>query len=94
MTFRSDRVSDACEISNTPVYFSWSRVLDPSVFCGTGTPEAGGVSFRTAGGDLCLQAPRRGVRRRGALAALRPGGVSTAAACKLTREILLQMKGA
>ena len=32
--------------NNTPVYFTIDLdCLDPSVFCGTGTPEAGGVTF-------------------------------------------------
>jgi agmatinase len=66
------------------------------VLPGTGTPEPGGVSFtellsallklrklNLIGCDLVELSPHYD-----------PSGVSTAAACKLTREILLQMKGA
>ena len=35
------------ELDGKPVYFTLDLdVLDPSCFCGTGTPEAGGVTFR------------------------------------------------
>lgn len=34
-------------LKGKPVYFTLDLdVLDPSEFCGTGTPEAGGVSFK------------------------------------------------
>ncbi|HWP52187.1 MAG TPA: agmatinase, partial [Clostridia bacterium] len=36
------------DIGDRPVYFTLDLdVLDPAFFCGTGTPEAGGVSFMT-----------------------------------------------
>ena len=67
--------------------------LDPSAFPGTGTPEAGGVSFvqmldaiRTVtranivGADLNELAPM-----------LDASGVSTATACKTLRELLLAL---
>jgi agmatinase len=80
-----------------PVYLTLDLdVLDPSVFCGTGTPEAGGVSFsqllekllllnqvRLVGCDIVELSPHYD-----------PSCVSTAVACKLVREILLQMEGA
>lgn len=75
-----------------PVYFTIDLdCLDPSAFPGTGTPEAGGVSFlelldaiRTVaqanivGADLNELAPMLDV-----------SGVSTATACKVLRELLL-----
>lgn len=75
-----------------PVYFTIDLdCLDPSVFPGTGTPEAGGVSFlellkaiRTVsqanlvGADVNELAPM-----------LDASGVSTATACKVLRELLL-----
>ena len=83
-------------LGNAPVYLSLDLdVLDPSGFLGTGTPEAGGVSFTAllqcvhllntvnlVGADIVELAPHYD-----------PSGASTAAACKITREILLQFKG-
>lgn len=77
-----------------PVYFTIDLdCLDPSAFPGTGTPEAGGVSFfqlleaiRTAcaadvvGADVNELAPM-----------LDPSGVSTATACKVLRELILAL---
>ena len=41
-----DEVVSELAKNNTPVYFTIDLdCLDPSIFCGTGTPEAGGVSF-------------------------------------------------
>lgn len=80
-----------------PVYFTLDLdVLDPSVFPGTGTPEAGGVSFQELLGAI-LQLHRLNLIGCD-IVELSPhydqSGASTAVACKLTREILLQMKGA
>ena len=75
-----------------PVYFTIDLdCLDPSVFPGTGTPEAGGVSF------LELLAAIRKVSELNIVGAdvnelapmLDPSGVSTATACKVVRELLL-----
>ncbi len=77
-----------------PVYFTIDLdCLDPSAFPGTGTPEAGGVSFlqlleaiRTVcaadvvGADVNELAPM-----------LDASGVSTAAACKTLRELILAL---
>ena len=65
--------------------------LDPAVFPGTGTPEAGGVTFlelleairtvaqaNVVGADVNELAPM-----------LDASGVSTATACKVLRELLL-----
>ena len=75
-----------------PVYFTIDLdCMDPSVFPGTGTPEAGGVSFlellkairivsqaNVVGADVNELAPM-----------LDASGVSTATACKILRELLL-----
>ena len=75
-----------------PVYFTIDLdCMDPSVFPGTGTPEAGGVSFlellkairivsqaNVVGADVNELAPM-----------LDASGVSTATACKVLRELLL-----
>lgn len=80
--------------NDIPVYFTIDLdCLDPSVFPGTGTPEAGGVTFmqlldalrlvastRVAGADVNELAPM-----------LDPSGVSTATACKVVRELLLAL---
>ena len=77
-----------------PVYVTIDLdCLDPSVFPGTGTPEAGGVSFRqlleavrtvctanVIGADVNELAP-----------ALYSSGVSTATACKVLRELILAL---
>lgn len=76
----------------TPVYFTIDLdCMDSSVFPGTGTPEAGGVTFRqlldaillvgktnVVGADVNELAPM-----------LDTTGVSTATACKVLRELLL-----
>ena len=75
-----------------PVYFTIDLdCMDPSVFPGTGTPEAGGVSF------LELLKAIRTVSRANLVGAdvnelapmLDASGVSTATACKVLRELLL-----
>ena len=84
----------ALEESRTPVYLTIDLdCLDPSVFPGTGTPEAGGVSFlqllkaivsagrlNIVGADANELAPM-----------LDASGASTAAACKVLRELLLSI---
>lgn len=79
-------------IGDNPVYFTLDLdVLDPSCFCGTGTPEAGGVSF-----NELLSAVRSvsklnvvGLDMNELSPVLDQSGASTALACKLLREILL-----
>jgi agmatinase len=83
-------------LGSTPVYFTIDLdVMDPSVFPGTGTPEYGGVTFmqlleaiKTVCGScniVCLDVNE-----------LCPPydqtGASTAAACKIIRELLLSVK--
>lgn len=80
--------------SAVPVYFTIDLdCLDSSVFPGTGTPEAGGVTFmqllsailevcqtNVVGADINELAPM-----------LDHSGVSTATACKVLRELLLAL---
>ena len=90
------RTVSALRDRNVPVYFTIDLdCLDPSAFPGTGTPEAGGVSF-----PELLYAIRTGCAARviGAdlnelAALLDASGVSTAAACKVLRELLLALSG-
>lgn len=81
-------------LCNVPVYVTLDLdVLDPSVFPGTGTPEAGGVTFMEL-----LEALKK-VSKLNVVAfdmnELSPiydqSGSSTALACKLLREILLML---
>ena len=79
---------------HTPVYLTIDLdCLDPSGFCGTGTPEAGGVSFtrlleailtvaqtNIIGADINELAPM-----------LDTSGASTAVACKILRELILAL---
>lgn len=81
-------------IKDKPVYFSLDLdVLDPSTFCGTGTPEAGGVSFKELL-DSVLKLHKLNIVGCD-INELSPhydqSGTSTAVACKITREILLQL---
>ena len=78
----------------TPVYLTIDLdCLDPSAFPGTGTPEAGGVTF-----PQLLEGIRL-VSRTKVVAAdvnelapmLDHSGVSTATACKVLRELLLSL---
>lgn len=85
------------KLKGKPVYFTVDLdVLDPSVFPGTGTPEPGGVTF-----NELRQAAEMVCRRARVVACdvneLNPhydaSGVSTAAACKIIREMLLALQG-
>ena len=87
-------LAEELERNHTPVYLTIDLdCLDPSCFPGTGTPEAGGVSFvqltdaigKTAklnivGADVNELAPM-----------LDQSGTSTAMACKVLRELLLAL---
>lgn len=82
------------KIGDTPIYFTIDLdCLDPAYFCGTGTPEAGGISFQelmlaidtvckgnVVGADINELAPN-----------LDHSGASTAIACKITRELILSI---
>lgn len=83
------------ELQGKNVYLTIDMdVMDPSIFPGTGTPEAGGVQFvelleavlklkglNIVGADINELSPQYD-----------PSGVSTAVACKLLRELLLMME--
>ena len=77
------------------VYFTLDLdVLDPSVFAGTGTPEAGGVSFdelRKAVTLVCSELNIVGCDVNELSPPYDQSGVSTAVACKIIREMLLAM---
>ena len=87
-------VCDELAKNNTPVYFTIDLdCLDPSVFCGTGTPEAGGVSFNELLNAILT------VSKTNIVAAdinelapmLDNSGASTAVACKVLRELILSI---
>ena len=89
-----DRLVEELRESQVPVYFTIDLdCLDPSVFPGTGTPEAGGVTF-----VQLLEAILK-VCRTNVIAAdinelapmLDVSGVSTATACKVLRELTLAL---
>lgn len=80
------------KIKDKPVYFTLDLdVLDPSCFPGTGTPEAGGVTFAQLMDALKIVSQLNVVALD--INELSPmldqSGASTALACKLLREILL-----
>lgn len=88
-------LSNQLAMENIPVYFTIDLdCLDPSIFSGTGTPEAGGVSFvqlleailtvaktNIVGADINELAPM-----------LDTSGASTALACKILRELILALR--
>lgn len=82
-------------LGDAPVYLTVDLdVLDPSVFPGTGTPEPGGVSFdelRRAVTLVCSRAHVVGCDVNELSPPYDPSGISTAAACKIVREMLLAL---
>ena len=69
-------------------------VLDPSIFAGTGTPEAGGVTFdelRKALTLVCSKLDIVGCDVNELSPQYDQSGVSTAVACKIIREMLLAL---
>ena len=91
--FKADTIRGAAEkLANRPLYVTVDLdVLDPSEFPGTGTPEAGGLSF-TALLDAILSLRGKNIAALD-LCELSPhydaSGASTALACKLLREMLV-----
>lgn len=78
----------------TPVYFTIDLdCLDPAAFPGTGTPEAGGVSFAELLKAVCTvaQANVVGVDVNELAPMLDASGASTALACKVVRELMLAL---
>lgn len=93
--FNFDGLSQTVEkLKGKPVYFTLDLdVLDPSVFCGTGTPEADGVSFRELINAVkeISQLDIVGLDMNELSPIYDQSGASTALACKLLREILLMI---
>ena len=83
------------KLEGMPVYFTLDLdVLDPSVFPGTGTPEPGGVTFdalRKAAEKVCSRANVVACDVNELSPHYDPSGISTAAACKIVREMLLAL---
>ena len=83
------------QIGRNPVYFTIDLdVLDPSVFPGTGTPEAGGVTFMQlfdAMRIVCNGCNIVAADVNELCPTYDQSGVSTAVACKVVRELLLSI---
>ena len=83
-------------VGNVPVYFTIDLdVMDPSVFPGTGTPEYGGVTFMQlfeALKTVCIGSNIVGLDVNELCPPYDQTGASTAAACKIIRELLLSIK--
>ena len=80
------------KLDDKPIYFTLDLdVLDPSIFCGTGTPEADGVSFREL--LMAIKEVSKlniiGIDMNELSPIYDQSGASTALACKLMREMLL-----
>ncbi len=89
-----DKLVEELEESGKPVYFTIDLdCLDPSIFPGTGTPEAGGVSFKELLDAIKLVAKTNVVAAD--INELAPmldnSGASTATACKVLRELILAL---
>jgi len=95
--FCFDGLADTVKLlqeENTPVYFTIDLdCLDPSGFPGTGTPEAGGVTFSQLLDAICLVARTNiiGADINELAPMLDVSGASTALACKVLRELLLAL---
>ena len=93
--FNLDGLDSLADIKH-PIYVTIDLdVLDPSIFSGTGTPEAGGITYKelerlfsllqsinVVGFDIVELAPH-----------IDASGVSTAVACKVLREMILSLRG-
>mgnify|MGYP002857552013 CR=1 FL=1 len=82
------------KLKDKPVYFTLDLdVLDPSEFPGTGTPEAGGVSFTELLKAVITLSPLNiiGLDMNELSPVYDQTGRSTALACKILREILLSI---
>lgn len=91
--FSFDGLEDAIkECEGYPVYFTIDLdVLDPSVFPGTGTPEAGGVTFMELLNAILKVSKLNivGMDVNELSPVYDQSGASTAVACKVLRELLL-----
>ena len=89
-----EEVVDRLKENDIPVYFTIDLdCLDPSAFPGTGTPEAGGVSFTELLKAICKVSETKvvGVDVNELAPMLDASGASTALACKVVRELLLAL---
>ncbi len=87
--------SAVTDLAGKPVYLTVDLdVLDPSQLPGTGTPEAGGLSFETLRSALMKVASLNivGVDVNELNPMLDPSGASIALACKLIRELLIALQ--
>ncbi len=87
-----ERVVEA--LQGKPVYLTIDLdVLDPSVFPGTGTPEAGGINFMELiqGLNKVFKLNIVAMDMNELSPIYDQSGASTALACKLLRELLLQL---
>ncbi|HCW54677.1 MAG TPA: agmatinase [Clostridium sp.] len=91
--FNFNRLEEVVEkLKDKPVYFTIDLdVLDPSVFPGTGTPEAGGVTFMELLGAILKVSKLNivGMDVNELSPIYDQSGSSTATACKVLRELLL-----
>jgi agmatinase len=91
-----DETLDMLGKEQTPVYLTVDLdVLDPSIFPGTGTPEAGGVTFeqlRAALAKVCSRLNIVALDVNELAPMLDNSGASTAVACKIVRELLLGLR--
>ena len=83
------------KLKGKPVYLTVDLdVMDPSVFPGTGTPEAGGVTFLQllqAILTVCKDSQIVGCDVNELSPPYDPSGISAATACKVVRELLLAL---
>ncbi|MDF2822192.1 MAG: speB [Clostridiales bacterium] len=92
--FNLDHLDEVIDkLKDVPVYITIDLdILDPSIFPGTGTPEAGGIDFNTLLGGILKFTKLNNIVGMD-INELSPSydtsGVSTAVACKVLREMLL-----
>lgn len=93
--FNFDHLDEVVEqLRGKPVYFSIDLdVLDPSIFPGTGTPEAGGVTFMELLNAMKLVGGLHivGMDVMELCPIYDQSGASTAVACKTARELMLSV---
>ena len=89
-----EKVVGELKTAKVPVYLTIDLdCLDPSIFPGTGTPEAGGIGFEQLLSAILLAAEcwMVGADVNELAPALDPSGASTATACKVLRELMLAL---
>ena len=95
--FNTNGIEQAIKnLKGKPVYLTLDLdILDPSIFSGTGTPEAGGITFNELLNALIktLELNIVGCDVNELSPVYDASGVSTAVACKIIRELLLMLGG-